>query len=232
MSITENQKRLYNLHLQISRRHQEKPYRLRENFDNFAKEKPEEYLWLQKLDAFLTIHPQINVKLFFTAPYHIYDDQDYFSLNYFVSQSAIKAYTLYLKEIHDQSPDSPFQLEFIKDSLTFLKDYCIEQKIDLLQYLNKMEGITYMWTVHLAEHKISPYIIIGLKYFQLPVHDLIFSIPDDEREMLIADLAKAYLLYTTRLDNSTQAKKLTIEGIKIISQHITKHLQSTMNVVK
>jgi hypothetical protein len=50
--------------------------------------------------------------------------------------------------------------------------------------------------------------------------------------MLIADLAKAYLLYTTRLDNSTQAKKLTIEGIKIISQHITKHLQSTMNVVK
>jgi hypothetical protein len=232
MSITENQKRIYNLHLKISRSSQKKPYRLRENFETFEKEKPEEYLWLQKIDHLFTSHPQINEKLFLSAPYHLYDDEEYFSLNYYTSQAAIKAYTTYLKQISDKSPDSPFQLEFMKDSLEFLKGYCIEHHIDLVQYLKKIEQVTYIWSVHLAEHKISPYVIIGFKYFNIPIYDTIFSIPEDEREMLISELANNYRIYQNRLDNSELAKKFLIAGINIISQGIIKHLQSSTSVVK
>jgi hypothetical protein len=224
MPLTENQQKLYNLHLQSYKRHQNKPYRIRENFDNFEKEKPEEYSWLQKLDQLFTSHPQLNVKLFFEAPYRLYDDEDYYSLNFYISHAAIKTYTTYLKQLEDQSPDNSFQLEFIKDSLEFIKNYCLEQKINLVQYLEKIEQVTYMWAVHIAEHKISPYAIIGFRYFNIPIYDKIFDMPADERDMLISDLANNYRIYENRLENTKTAKIFVIRGISIISQIINNKL--------
>jgi hypothetical protein len=226
MSLNENQKRLYNLHLQTFKRHQNKPFQKRLNFDDFESEKPEDYLWLQKLDNLLTSHPQINQKLYFEAPYRIYEDQDYFNLNYYTSQAGIRAYILLLKEMDDQSPDNDFQIEFIRDSLEFIKQYCIENKIELSKYLQHIESITYVWAVHLAEHKISPFVIIGFKYFNIPVYDYIFSMPEDERNMLIGEFAINFKIYEKRLNESKKAKRLITEGIKIISQKINHCLQS------
>lgn len=232
MDINENQRNIYNLHLQTYRRFQNKPYKLRENFDDFDINKPEEYLWLQKIDQLFRTHPQINKKLFFEAPYRLYEDQTYFSLNYYTSQKAIKSYTLYLKQINEQLPDNEFQLEFMKDSLVYIKKYCIEKKIDLVQYFDMIEQVTYSWAVHLAEHQVSPYVIVCFTFFNIPVYDKIFDMSVDERIMLIPEFADNYSLYKKRLLESNKAKKFLMNGIKLISENINRSLTTTKTVIK
>ena len=121
MEISHNLKGIYNLHLSTYRTNKNKPYKIRQNFDNFAEEHPEDYKHLLRIEKLFSMCPAINRRLYFRAPYHIYKDKEYFDLRYFTTQSAIKSYNLLLKEHEGQSPDSPSQIEFIKESLFFWK---------------------------------------------------------------------------------------------------------------
>lgn len=226
MSITEEQKRIYNHHLSTYKRHQNKPYTLRANFDEFEKEKPEEYVCLVKLESFFNNHDHVNRKLYFDAPYRIYEDRDYFDLCYYTSQAAIKCYTLYLKQLNEQSIDAPSQIEFIKDTLTFIKDYCILHRLPLLQYLNFKENLTFTWATHIAEHKTSIYVIQGFDYFNFRIYDHMFEMQPDERELLLENIVENYATYKAKLDSSKLAKKLIIEGLKIIDKSINESLKS------
>lgn len=225
MPLTEDQKRIYNHHLSTYKRYQQKPYTLRQKFDEFQEENPEHYNALVKLESFFKNHQQVNRKLFFDAPYEIYEDCDYFDLAYYTTQKAIKCYTVYLKQLNTQSVDTPSQLQFIKDTLSLIKEYCIEHKITLVQYMSFKDGLTFAWASHIASNQTSFYVILGFNYFNFNVFDHMFEMPDDERTMLLGNIVENYLIYKTKLDDSKSAKRLVIEGLKTIEKSINKHLQ-------
>ena len=227
MTLTNSQKQLYNQHLSTYKRRQNKPYTTRADFDTFVKDKPEDYQCLIRLDNFFTNHPAVNRKLFFDAPYKIYEDKDFFNLGYYNSQAAIKSYTLYLKQLSEQSPDSASQLEFITDSLKFIHQFCMDKKIYLRQYFEHSEGQNLSWVANFANHNTSIYALIGFTYFGTPIKDLMMSLPFDEIQMFFENELTNYTIYKTNLDNSKTAKKLIMEGIKIIDKRISKDLKST-----
>jgi len=228
--INDFQKRLYNLHLATYKRHQKKPYTHRMNFDNFEREKPEETLWLLKLEKFFTNYSKINIKQFFDAPYVIHEDKDYFSLEFYTAQAAINTYRLYMKQAETQLPDSICQLEYIKDSLKFIKEFCIKQKIRLVDYMFYKEGLTYSWAVHIAEHKTSIYAIMGFSlYTPEKIYDHMFEMPDDEREMLLGDIVNNFPIYKAQFEKSVTAKQLLIKGQEVINKEIEKSLNNTCN---
>jgi hypothetical protein len=224
--LTEFQKQIYNIHLASYKKRQKKPYKLRENFEGFEQEHPEETLTLMRLERFFQNYSGINPKLFFNAPYIVHEDLEYKNLHYYNSQAAIKSYNLYLKLIEAATPDSDFQLEYINDSLKFIRDFCIEHKITLVNYMYFKEGITYSWAVHLAQHKVSFFVILGFCIFNIPIHDHIYDMPEDELDMLLGDLPKNYAQFKDQLETSTKARSYVFNGLRLIEKDINDHLQS------
>ncbi len=209
--MTEKEKRLYNSYLIASKVIRKKPFTLRKNFSGF--EDSDNYFYLKKISNFLDKYPQIKQDLYFQAPYALYKDTDFFPLQFFASQKAIKTYTLYLQEIREQSPDSDAQMQLIKDSLRFIANFCLKNKIPIEKYITYKPGITYAWTVHLREHKITIYSL-----FEFPeLYEILKSIPLDEKSLLLDDIDDHIHAYKNRYNNSTNAKNLVQTGIKKLS---------------
>ena len=115
--INEFQKKIYNIFLKNSRHG--KPFKYRESFDDIS-----DYisLNLNKLSLFFSKHPHLNINDFFDAPLSLYSDQPYPKLDYFLSRSAIRSYSIYKNQKEDQNPEKQF--DSIKDSFMFIMKYC------------------------------------------------------------------------------------------------------------
>lgn len=211
--MNQAEKHLYNTYLIITKSSQNKPFTLRKNFENF--EVTKDYPYIRKLNSFFGRFPQIDPLTYFEAPFKIYPDEEYFDLQFFTSQKAIKTYSLYMKQRQDQMPDSPEQLEFIKKTLKFIASYCNDNKIKFLDYIKHKPVATYAWMQHYKNHKVSIYTLFGFENFQSTIN----SIPTDECALLLGDINEIYK-YMTRFHKSIDAKHLVTEGIKRISKII------------
>lgn len=206
--MTEKEKEIYNLYLSTYRRANNQPYNVRKNFENF--ENDPQYMYIRKLAQFFNKFPQIKPHIYFIAPYELYKDTKHFDLGFYNSQKAIKAYTVYTKQITEQSPDTPEQIKFIKDSLRFMAMFCVKNKISLNDYINHKTGITYTWLKHLKQHDISVYILLEFK----EVYDIIKTLEEDIKDMFIGNFEKEFFTYKSRYNNSKQAKYIITEGFK------------------
>jgi hypothetical protein len=129
-TLSELEKLIYNKHLAVSRSERNKPFRLKRDFNDIAN--TDKHKHLQRIAILFRKHPEIDYDSFFKSPYRLYPDVEYFALDYFSSMRAIRSYTLYRKMEFLQDPDS--QLDSCKDSLHFITNFCIKEKIHLHQY--------------------------------------------------------------------------------------------------
>lgn len=223
--LTDFQIKIYNFYLAASRMHLNKPYSIRKSFDGFEVDEPEKYTALLKLEKLFKEYPNINPVLFFKAGFECNKDIDYLNLNFFTTYKAIKLYSSYIKKINDELPDSSLQLEFIKDSLIYIKDFCISNNISLLQYTNHRTGEIYTWLNHLLGNKISFFIIFGLELLNQQLYDYLHNMSLDEFEMFSHDYVIKYKTSKEKLKNSKIANKLIVEGIKKIKKIIEESLK-------
>lgn len=218
--MTEAEKRLYNLYIAISRSARNKPYRLRKDFSKFEDKK--EYLYVKKINNFLSRFPNVKKEYYFKAPFAIYPDQEYFNIDFFATQKAIKVYTLFMKQLDEECPDSDDQLRFIKDSLRFIGMFCIKQNIKLEDYINKREGTTYVWMKHIKNREVSIYSLFEFKNIQQTVNES----PEDIKDILLGEnLVKNLFTYKTRYTKSIQAKTLVQQGLNKIKRIVGKSLK-------
>lgn len=91
---TDFQKLLYNVHLSVSRKAKNQPYRPRKDF---SKIDDKTNFCLKKLSYFFENHREINPKDFFIAPYEVYSDGGYYDLKFFTTQRAINVYKIYIE---------------------------------------------------------------------------------------------------------------------------------------
>ena len=216
--MTENEKRLYNLYLSTSRSSRNKPFKIREDFDGF--DKTPEYNLITKISYFFNKFPQIKPEIYFKAPFIIYPDQEYIPLEYFTTQKAIKAYSVYMKQKEEESPDSDDHLEFIRNSLRYIGIFCAKEKIPVNDYLVHKSGITYTWMQHFRRRDICIYSL-----FELPnLIESIQSIPEDEKSLLLGGIGKDIYSYKQRYMMSNKAKVLVKDGTKKIIEFVDRNI--------
>jgi|688.fasta_scaffold474635_2 hypothetical protein len=208
------QKRIYNTYLKTSRKGL--GIKFRKNFDNIS-----EYhvLNLKKLSSFFKKYPHINVDEFFDAPTSVYENEPYPQLSFFNSRSAIRCYSLYKKKIEDQNPEQ--QSESIKNSLIFIGSFCIQNNIDISEYLNHKTGCITSWLEHYRQRKINPYSL-------MEIGDIISNIDkhqEDELCLFSENLKEKIHLYKIRYRKSKKTMDLVKSGTNKISFFIKKRLQ-------
>lgn len=208
--ITEFEKFIYNTFLRVSRSRNKQPFKLRKNFEKIDNEL---YVSLKKVSSFLKRFPHIKVEDYFNAPYNIYPDEQYFPLEYFHTLKATKAYTLFNKRQENLDPDSNEQLTSIKQSLIFIKRFCCEKNISPLNYIDHITNNEYSFILHLKEHKVNIYSLLGYNSFEKNIRQrdaeiLKFILGEDSYNNLSS--------FRTKLYNSKKAVKLVESGLKKI----------------
>lgn len=217
---SKNEQNLYNIYLITSRSSRNKPFKVKRDFEGF--ENTPEYLYIKKLSTFLSQFPQIKPKMFFKAPYMLYKDTEYFDLKFYLSQRAIKAYTLYMKQLQEGSPDSLHHMNFIRDSIKYIATFCIENKIQLEDYPTYSLGSTKVWMKEVKNHNISIY---AMFYF-FNILEIIGSTPADELDLFLSNLLPNLETYTNRYNSSINARKLVNTGFDRINTFIKTHKPS------
>lgn len=212
--ISNFEKHIYNAHLAISRACRNKPFRVRENFEDF--ETDSDYVNVKKLSIFFNSYKSVDVDTFFRAPYEIYDKQDWFDLQFFTTQKALKTYTLYQTRKENEHPDTKNQLFFIKDSLKFILSFCRAKNITIGDYIFHKDDKMNTFLIHLKERKISIYVLFGL----IGAEKILYSLPEDIKGFMFKELFNKIDTFRTRFASSSKAKFLVHEGLKKL-QNIT-----------
>jgi hypothetical protein len=213
--LTEFQKRIYNTYLKYSRNGL--PYKYRENFDKMSEFM---VLNLNKLSLFFNKHPHLHINDFFEAPLYVYPDQPYPKIDYFLSRSAIRSYSLFKTQKENENPEKQF--DSIKESFLFIMKFCLNNKILVENYLNHKNGIASSWLSHYRERKINPYSL-------MEIGDIIKSIdehPKDIIDLFTENLTNKIVTFKVRYKQSPKAIDYVKRGTDKIKTFIKKELQS------
>ena len=202
--MTEFEKLIYNHFLEVSKKVNNKPVRYRKDFSNF---KDEDYLYVNKLSIFFNKFKNIKIKDFFEAPYFVYN-QNYFDLKFYLSPKAIKAYTNYNDNYILNNPDSKQTLTKMKESITFIYEYCKEKDIKISNYINYKEGNYNVFLKHLKQRNINFFILFSFKDFS----NIVDKIDNDIKEIYSGNFSKLNYIRTKYYASSKA--KLIINNFK------------------
>jgi hypothetical protein len=217
--ITDLERRIYNKHLAVSRSLRGKAFKLKQDFTDFQHDP--KFIHIKRLATFFIKYPYVNMDMYFMAPYKLYTDVQYFDLSYFASPRAIKTYTIYKQQLAQESPDS--QKDDVKESLTFLVRYCLQNNIQLHDYIyHKEKSIEPIWTYHIKQNKINPYVLMEFP----SIFHTIQEMPADEREMLLGRFGINFLEYRTRYMNSKELRPFLEKAFIRLKLFVDKNLNS------
>jgi hypothetical protein len=215
--VTPLEIRIYNTHLAISRSLKNKPFKIKKDFIGF--EKDPKYIFVKRLSNFFTRYPEIDMSLYFKAPYKLYNDVEYFDLNYFASPRAIKSFTIYKQILIKTSPDS--QYDNVKESLIFISKFCLKNKIQLHDYLSfKENGSENSWVYHLKKNEINLYSLMEFDN----VSSYINEMAEDTKEFFLGDFGKNFLEYRQKYVNSEKLRPFLIKAFIKLKLFIDKNL--------
>lgn len=217
MILTEKQKQIYNLYLRAFRINNNQPFKPKKNFSDIETN-AEKLTSLQKIEKVFCKYPAFFNKIYFDAPYKIYNDEKkYYSLKFYGSQKGISTCIAYYKVLLQSNPEEQF--EFLKDSYKFIGRYCEEKHIPLELYSSYCSVSQNDCLLHLKEHKISWYVIFSLPGF----YELIHNLPHDEFELYYGSDISIDSLY-----NKYKSSFKTQEFLSDIKRKITIYLQKKL----
>jgi len=158
--LNDFEKLIYNKHLSCYKKVNKQPFNFRKNFDELDEST---IFFLKKLSLFFNKFKNINIDIFFKAPYEIYKDEKFFDLKFYISPKAVKAYNLYTKQLEFLEPDSIECLTYTTQSLKFIKNFCNENNIKVSEYIDfvSKDNTLPAFVSHLQNHNINFYSIMG-----------------------------------------------------------------------
>ena len=171
-------------------------------------------------------HPEINPDLFFRAPYKLYPDVEYFGLDYFSTMRAVRSYTLYKQQIFLQDPDS--QLESVKESLKFIANFCIQNKIYFHQYSFHRTSDMFSWMSHYKQNKINIYSMMEFSN----IFSSVKSLADDIQRFFVGEFVEKFQFLYSSYNNSTTLKAYVKKAFPVLSAFVEKQLTSSKNDIQ
>ena len=222
--LSAQEKLLYNKHLVISRKIKNKPFKLKQDFSDIVD--TEKHKHLKRLSIFVNKHPEVDLDVFFSAPYKLYPDVNFFGLDYFSTLRAIKSYTTYKKQLFLQNPDSQFQQ--VKESLEFITKFCITNKIYFYQYPFHRTADLYTWMIHYKENKINAYSMMEFNNLFASIKQL----SEDTQQFFVGRFAEQFQFMYTNYNNSNDLKPYLKKTIPVLAAFVEKQLTQTKTNVK
>jgi hypothetical protein len=205
---------IYNTYLRISRTRKNLPYKTRKDFSNISDDV--NYVTLLKLENFFNRNPYVNLNDFFEAPYMIYEDENHFDLSFYITQKAMKTYSLYQKKKTYLDPDSDVQRKAVLNGLEFIYKFCKENKISLDEYMcHKSNAINTVF-LHLKEKNISVYNCLAFSNFDKAINSQNYEL----LEFMLGDVISKLPIFRTKLYSSIKCKKISIDGLKILKDRL------------
>jgi hypothetical protein len=214
-------KKIYNIFLKISRTKQNKPYKFKTNFTDF--ENSPNYPYLIKLKNFFDRNYVVNIEDFFYAPYEVYNDNSYYGLDFYVSLNASKVYGIYCNIKNSLDPDSDIQTESILRGLKFIKEFCIQNKLTLGDYLiyKEKDDLVSSFILHLKEKNISVYNLFPFKNLD----NALSKVDYETLKFILNDTIIKLSIYRTKFLSSKKAKLISTSGLKLIEKEINNKLE-------
>jgi len=163
--LNDFEKLIYNKHLITTRKNKNTPFNIRKDFSNLNEST---IFYVKKLAMFFNKFKKINIDDFFSAPFSIYPEENYFDLKFYISPKAIKTYNLFIKNRESSLPDNLDTLKFTADSIKFINVFCKQNNIQpsgYLEFIAPNETLPAFIT-HLQTHKINLYSLFGLEGFK------------------------------------------------------------------
>ena len=221
--ITELEKLLYNKHLVTSRKLKNKPFRVKNDFTDIID--TDKHKHLKRISVLFKKHADIDPDVFFSAPYKLYPDVQYFGLDYFSTMRAIKSYTTYKKQLFLQDPDS--QIDQVKDSLHFISKFCIENNLQFYQYQYHKTADLFTWMKHYKENKINIYSVMEFSNLFSSVK----SLAEDVQKFFVGQFVEQFQTIHSKYNNSTLLKAYLKKTIPILARFVETELTKTKNNV-
>ncbi len=213
MSVTKTQENIYNTYLAVSRSSQNKPFKLRQDFTKF--DESEYYPLILRLEKIFNQHPEIQPQMYFKAPYALHPSES-FNLDFFASLKGVKLYSLYMKTLQSLPCDDPYQLNSIKNSLKFIKEFCIKHNVPIDEYPKySSNGVYPDWFIHIKNRLTNPITMLGFTNIRI----IIERSDKDIIDMLIPDFHETYYSDLSKFNNSSKAKILVNRGLELIRKY-------------
>ena len=219
-NVSEFEKRIYNCYLKNLRKGE--PFQYRKDFSDLN---PNLISYLKKISYFLTNYNHINVDEYFEAFNVLHRDEKYPPLNYFFTRSALKTYAIYKKQQENTNPENQF--ESIKNGMRFIGMFCLNNNIDVSDYLSHKTGYMYSWLNHYREHRINPYCLFELGN----IFNILNSIPKDELYLFGEDIHQNLVAFRDRYDKSKKTKDFVKEASLKIRNFVEKQLTTTQKLI-
>lgn len=209
--MTDFQKRIYNSHLAISRKMRDKPFRIRKDFSDMDQSKLD---YLASLERFFNNYQNIKIDDYFSAPYAIFEDDDYFDLEFYLSSKAKKAYSQYMKKIEMDDPDSENSLKRLVDGLKFIKNFCKEKDLTLESYPLYISDSLPNMIEHLKNHHINMYALHALGVSKIEVENRIL-------DFIFSDFWITFQKTKNKFYLSKKMKELSRQAIEKVSKQLS-----------
>ena len=196
---------IYNKYLKLSRNG--KPFKYRKDFSNIS---DEVVICLNKISKFLETYRSVDLDTYLEAPFKIYENEGYIPLQFFCTQKARKAYTIYKQKKNLMYVDSEEHIQKIKDSLKFIYKFCKANNIHITNYLTFENQSFPIFLQHLKENNIDIYVLFGFKDYQRIIESVPVDIVMLMYENLYKDIEECYSKYIT----SRRCKEVINNGLK------------------
>lgn len=213
---------IYNTYLRIQRTKKNLPFKLRKDFSDIQSH--ESYATLLKLENFFKRNNYVNLNDFFSAPYEFYKDEKHFDLDFYLTQKAVKIYSLYQKKKLFLDPDSDIQIQCALDGLKFIYKFCKNNNLQLKDYLNHMTNGMHTVFVHLKEKNVTIYNTLAFDNFQSIVNKENYQV----LEFMLGEIISHLPIFRTKFYSSKVCKNTCQNGLKILEKKL---LQSEKNAI-
>lgn len=207
---------LYNKHLAVSKSLRRKPFKLKKDFSDIVD--TEKHKHLKRISTLFKKHPELDPDLFFKAPYMLYPDVQYFSLEYYSSLRAIKSYTTYKKTIMLQDPDQ--QIESVKNSFKFIANFCVQNKIHLHNYARFQLADNYAWMTHYKQNKINLYCLFEFS----DVFTSLKNLAEDVQRFFVGELLDQFQTLYINYNKSQHLKPYVKKAFPVLSDFVHKQI--------
>lgn len=212
MPLTQKEELIYNSYLVASRSVKGKPFRLRQDFSKIDSTTE---LVLKKLSFFFNNNSNVNITDFFVAPYKFYGADNYFDLQFFLTQKAVKCYSLFCKQRELLNPDNQQVIDFSKKCCSFIFKFCKENNLTLQMYKTMNNGTTPIVLQHLRDHKINFYV-----YHALCGDSIVRQVEPDLLNFFIKDFTNLVNETRVKFAQSHKLKNILREALSIVENKL------------
>jgi len=192
---------IYNLYLKVLGLKNNRPYKFRKHFVSLTDEKKYNTI---KLANFFKKYDHIDIETFLLAPYELWEDTKFHSLEFYTKRKALNCYIKYKKKLLMDCPDSKHHLNDIVNSFIFIREFCNKNKINPINYITYDEP-NYSFLEHLKYGKVSIYSLFGYDNFKSIFRD---SVDSELKSMLFGDMYMDYDILYRRFNNSKKSHEL------------------------